>query len=248
MTVTAPSTPRPTSPAPEAAPFGYMRHREYYFDDGNVTFLTDGILFNVHRYWFKRDSPAFRAMFSMPPPHGEVAEGCSDDNPIRLAVSAVDFERFLWILYPPVIGTLKPASLDEWTSVLSLASMWECENIRALAIREMEGLCGPVQKISLARRFDISAWLLPAYAALTTRAAPLCVEEGEMLGVETTIRLAQARERYRADWCPGCNRRAFAQKSQGYDPTQIVLSVFGLTPHPSSTIVSPASTIISVLN
>lgn len=61
----------------------------------------DETLFNVHRYWFKRDSPAFRAMFSMPPPPGQDAEGTSDENAIRLAVSALDFERFLSILYPP---------------------------------------------------------------------------------------------------------------------------------------------------
>lgn len=126
--------------------------------------------------------------------------------------------------------------------------MWEFENVRSLAIREMEALCGPVQKIVLARRFDISAWLLPAYTALTTRAAPLCADEGEMLGIETTIRLAQARERHRDDWCPGCNRRAFAQKSQGYDATHIVTSVFGLHAPLGSSIASPATTIISVLH
>jgi hypothetical protein len=122
--------------------------------------------------------------------------------------------------------------------------MWEFDDVRVLAIKEMEPLCGPVDKIVLAKKYDIAVWLIPAYTALCIRPAPLCVEEGAALGTEAVTKLAQARERYRTDWCPGCNRRAFAQKSQGYDPTQIVVSIFSghsyVPPSPSVSIINVA--------
>ncbi|KAI0295216.1 hypothetical protein BC826DRAFT_1135241 [Russula brevipes] len=37
----------------------FTRHDKYYFMDGNITFLVDGILYCVHRYFFYRDSTYF---------------------------------------------------------------------------------------------------------------------------------------------------------------------------------------------
>jgi hypothetical protein len=98
-----------------------QRHPRFYFPDGNVIFLVrplhlyqpplgalnpwtkvEDVLFNVHRYFFQRDSSVFSAMFSLPKPEAEEhPEGEVDEKPIVLtSFSKKDFERFLMILYP----------------------------------------------------------------------------------------------------------------------------------------------------
>ncbi|KZP02365.1 hypothetical protein FIBSPDRAFT_1055929 [Athelia psychrophila] len=36
-------------------------HWQYHFKDGNVVFLIEEVLYNVHRYFFERDSTHFRS-------------------------------------------------------------------------------------------------------------------------------------------------------------------------------------------
>ncbi|KAI0262149.1 hypothetical protein BC834DRAFT_399604 [Gloeopeniophorella convolvens] len=44
------------SPSEEPA---FTHHKTYFFEDGNVTFLVDNMLYCVHRYFFARDSTYF---------------------------------------------------------------------------------------------------------------------------------------------------------------------------------------------
>jgi hypothetical protein len=55
----------------------------------------------VNRYFFERDSAIFASMFTLPLAAGERPEGEVVENPIILeGVNAVDFDRFLSVLYP----------------------------------------------------------------------------------------------------------------------------------------------------
>ena len=66
------------------------------------------MLFNLTRSTFTRHSRVFRDIFSLPRTWNaldEVEEGSSDRHPVYLSgISRVDFERLLWILYPPYVG------------------------------------------------------------------------------------------------------------------------------------------------
>jgi hypothetical protein len=96
------------------------RSELYYFRC--VVFEVEGMLFNVPRQNFIKDSEIFRTMYQLPQGTEDV-EGSSDTRPLVLkGVTAVDFEAFLSILYP--LGN-KPQtkSLDEWISVLRLSTM-----------------------------------------------------------------------------------------------------------------------------
>lgn len=97
-------------------------------------------------------------------------------------------------------GTHRARTRDEWTSILSLATRWDFEDIRTLAIREIQSLdMSPVDKIILAQEFDIGGrWLLGAYTALCERAEPLSVSEGARLGLDIAMRVAQLREQLRS--------------------------------------------------
>lgn len=96
-----------------------------------------------------------------------------------------------------VFGEYKPRTVDEWTSVLHLATRWEFESIRQLAIRKLEKLSiDAVDKIVLSRRFDIdSPWVLAAYTEVCQRPNTLTLSEACSLGLETTMRIYQLREK-----------------------------------------------------
>ncbi|TFY61353.1 hypothetical protein EVJ58_g4560 [Rhodofomes roseus] len=106
-----------------------QRHERYYFDDGNVIFLVEDTLYNVHRYFLKRDSPVFQTMFSQP--SGTSGEGESDDNPITLeGIKSADFANFLSCIYPLNLWQGDLTTYEEWSAALELAVRWEFNSVR----------------------------------------------------------------------------------------------------------------------
>ncbi|KZP17544.1 hypothetical protein FIBSPDRAFT_830314 [Athelia psychrophila] len=166
------------------------RHSQYYFKDGNVVLLIEEVLYNVHRYFFERDSAQFRSIL-------ETVQGVDEKNPIVLPdVSCSDFDEFLAILYPTDFHRPTDKTTAQWTSVLHLAAKWGFESIRLLAIDKLTATAIPIDKIVLGRRYGISDWLPGAYEAVCTRADPLTDEEGMKLGVEDIIKISAARQAY----------------------------------------------------
>ncbi|KAJ7080625.1 hypothetical protein B0H15DRAFT_787063 [Mycena belliarum] len=182
------------------------RHEDYYFDDGTLVVLVSGTLFRLWDGAFRRHAPAF--------PRADKLTGSDDAHPLVLAgVECADFERLLWVVYPPVIGQCKAKTSADWTAVLDLATRWGCADVRALAIRELGALrcetaemaaadkktekepkMPAVEKIALAQRFDIPrAWARGAYEALCARNDSLELAEATMLGLETVVKVAFAR-------------------------------------------------------
>ncbi|KZP08342.1 hypothetical protein FIBSPDRAFT_874623 [Athelia psychrophila] len=166
------------------------RHSQYYFKDGNVVLLIEEVLYNVHRYFFERDSAYFRPILAS-------VQGADERSPIVLPdVSCSDFDEFLAILYPTDFRRPTEKTTAQWTSILHLAAKWGFESIQLLAIDKLTATAIPVDKIVLGRRYGISDWLPGAYEAVCTRADPLTVEEGMKLGVEDIIKISAARQAY----------------------------------------------------
>ncbi|KZP17930.1 hypothetical protein FIBSPDRAFT_864292 [Athelia psychrophila] len=188
------------------------RHSQYYFKDGNVVFLIKEVLYNVHRYFFERDSAHFRSIL-------ERVQGVDEKDPIVLPdVSCSDFDEFLAILYPTDFCRPTEKTTAQWTSVLHLAAKWGFESIQLLAIDNLAATAIPVDKIVLGRRYGISDWLAGAYEAVCTRADPLTVEEGMKLGVEDIIRISAARQAY------GCGKARYETRHLSDD----LGDIFGL--------------------
>jgi hypothetical protein len=79
--------------------------------------------------------------------------------------------------------------------VLKLSSMWQFHKIRATAIKNMETITMDlVDKIIIARRFDIPTWLVPTLNALIQRESPVGLSEGNRLGMEWVLKVAEVRE------------------------------------------------------
>jgi hypothetical protein len=89
------------------------------------------------------------------------------------------------------------STLDEWTSVLGLASKWGFESIRSLALQELLPLASPVDKIVLGRKYGFDDWLKPAFSDVCARAEPLSLEEAEKMSNTDVTRIFQAREHAR---------------------------------------------------
>jgi hypothetical protein len=94
-------------------------------------------------------------------------------------------------------GVYKAKTVEEWISILHLSTRWEFNDIRNLAIREIEHLdLTPVEKVVLSRQYDISSnWTLKAYTDLCERAKPINIHEARALGLETMVRISQLREK-----------------------------------------------------
>ncbi|KZP11873.1 hypothetical protein FIBSPDRAFT_1050506 [Athelia psychrophila] len=163
--------------------------------------------YNVHRYFFARDSAHFRAILQ-----GAVQRTAAIEPCVLSGVNCTDFHEFLAILYPtyanillahaytniPISDFRQPAkkTTAQWISVLHLAAEWDFTNIKLLAIDHLTENATPIDKIVLGRRYSITDWLPGAYEAVCTRADPLNLEEGMKLGVEDTVRISAARQMY----------------------------------------------------
>lgn len=97
-------------------------------------------------------------------------------------------------------GSWKAHTPEEWISILSLATRWDFNDVRALAIQRLQALdMSPIERICIAHEYDISGrWVLAAYIALCERPEPLTLPEASRLGLETAMRIAQLREQLRA--------------------------------------------------
>jgi len=173
------------------------RHDRFYFDDGNTIFLVEETLFNVHRYFLKRDSPVFQDMFSM---HSD--EGRTDDKPILLGgTKSVDFACLLACLYPSFIGEIDVLQAEEWAAVLDLAVKWQFDSVCKLAVKQMTWthVDSPTLalQITTAHRHQKRDWYLDAVLKMCERGRPISPREGELLGLLETVRISAMRQKLR---------------------------------------------------
>ncbi|KAL1700692.1 hypothetical protein EV121DRAFT_213646 [Schizophyllum commune] len=157
----------------------------FYLEDGNLELeLDDGTLYQIHRYFFKKYAPAFVELY---------LDGATE-KPVRVPkVASLDLDRY----FEP--GKCDICSVEEWTSILRLATAWSVPSLRQLAIREIEPKATPVDKIVIAREFDLGeTWLLPAYTAICSAPHWLDYEDAQRLDMRTVVELACIREGSRA--------------------------------------------------
>jgi len=189
-------------PEPASQTHTGPRDQNYYLE--SITFKVEDRIFKVPRYHFEHSSEVFATTFTLPPGDGVDAEGHSDENPVVLeGISSVDFQRLLKVLYPPdmrsqILSVTKAGwmSKEEWISVLKLSTQWYFLDTRDLVINQLDKLTdmGNVERILLARQYDVPAWLRMAYRNLVLRHEGISLGDAEKIGWETAFRLYQVRE------------------------------------------------------
>ncbi|KAF8650088.1 hypothetical protein AX16_005414 [Volvariella volvacea WC 439] len=172
-------------------------HPLFYLPDESATFRVEDTHFRLPTYFFKRDSPVFREQLQGFATFGSGGIGL---DTIKLSgVTVTDFERFVRVLYPTVIGKYDAATVEEWTSVLTLADRWKFASIRELAVKEISAIGTPVDRVIVGEKFNEEKMVFAALCELCVRNQPLTREEGEKLGMEKVIKIATARDRSAQD-------------------------------------------------
>ncbi|KAF9487516.1 hypothetical protein BDN71DRAFT_627856 [Pleurotus eryngii] len=180
------------------------QNSKYYLRGGDLHLLADGELFRVHRYFFERESDKLRGKLAQPASPGGKPEGTSDSNAIILSkVSAADLEKFLWIFYNPRYS-LYDATFEEWSVILRLADLWGFFEVKALCVRQLESIdIDIVDRLVLYQKYKIDEkTLIPRYVELCARDELLTQDEGNRLGLATTLMICNLRERLRSSANP----------------------------------------------
>ncbi|KAJ7314358.1 hypothetical protein DFH08DRAFT_716740, partial [Mycena albidolilacea] len=188
---------RMTMAKPESSASQGTHDENYYFE--TITFQVEGRIFNVPRYHFERSSEIFATMLTLPAGDGVHPEGHSADYPVVLeGVSSADFRALLKVLYPdiPRVLTMPGGAKnwlmkDEWISVLKLSTQWRFLDARKLAIQQLQSRSDieSVERVVLARQYDVAAWLRIGYTELVQRRDVIYREEAEKIGWETAFLL-----------------------------------------------------------
>ncbi|KAF8957344.1 hypothetical protein BDZ97DRAFT_112274 [Flammula alnicola] len=143
----------------------WPHHERFYFEDGTIIFRVGVTLYKIHRHFFTEQSVFFRDLFSSL----NVSEHYSHEPIILSEVKTEDFDRLLSIFYPISFAEPSLKTVEEWASVLMLATKWVFTDIRALAIRNLTSIASSVDKIVLGTKYDVHDWLAPAFKDLVTR-------------------------------------------------------------------------------
>ena len=88
--------------------------------------------------------------------------------------------------------------ITTWSSVLLTSYQWGLARIFSRAAKELKPLAfpDPVHKIHLARACHLSAqWATNAIESLISREKSLTIEEGQKIGLEIVVIIAECRER-----------------------------------------------------
>ncbi|KAI9441596.1 hypothetical protein H4582DRAFT_1933674 [Lactarius indigo] len=170
----------------------FIKHDVYFFKDGNIKFLVDGMLYCVHRYFFSRDSEYFSTSFAK--------FGVRDHEALPSIISIIsvkrnDFEALLSVLYPVNFGEYE-LTYEQWKSVLRLSTRWGFTSLRELALKSIVPPTSHDQLL-LARTYSVDRWVLPALTALCERSLPLNLDEARQMSMEDVILVARVREEIR---------------------------------------------------
>jgi hypothetical protein len=74
-------------------------------------------------------------------------------------------------------------TVEEWMACLGAAARWEVPKLRELAITCLED-AGPAVRLAVARRYDETRWMKPAFEELCKRNEMLTAKEIAMLDAE----------------------------------------------------------------
>ncbi|KAH6908553.1 hypothetical protein BKA70DRAFT_272378 [Coprinopsis sp. MPI-PUGE-AT-0042] len=171
------------------------RSTKFYFQ--NAIIDVEGTLYSISKEILASQSPVFEGMFAVG--DRSAGEGASDDKPIVLeGYKSEDFECLLSVILPQPFQPF-PLLLNkqEWISVLKLATIWQMDNARNVAIDKLSSLeLSPIEKIQHGSEYHVSAWFKEGIAAIASDFYSYKMEEiGNILGWRTTALILCTRDK-----------------------------------------------------
>ena len=124
------------------------------------------------------------------------------------------------------------AEIEEWETILRLAQRWQFPEVKGLAIRELEKKdILDVRRVKLYQDNEVDRnFLVPRYAALCEREAPLSLTEGVDLGMETALMIARGREDVRSARTASGARSPLTPTVHGPDLDAVIRELFQIKP------------------
>jgi hypothetical protein len=92
---------------------------------------------------------------------------------------------------------LEERCFEEWVSILELSTRWGFTSIRDLAIRRIKPP-SPLQRLVVARKYDLEQWIVPALMELCQRPESLSFDEASLLDLEDFVLVASSRQSVRS--------------------------------------------------
>ncbi|CAE6539426.1 unnamed protein product [Rhizoctonia solani] len=167
------------------------KHAKYYFEDGNIVFLTsDKTLFRLHKSVLRLHSTFFEDMFedARPPTKNEKGEeipvdGSSDDHPIELGGHALatlydaELEAICAVLYDMPLTPASELKVDQAISLLRVTSKFQFESIQAKVVQRLDkAIISPAKRYAFAIDCLVDEWILQSYLDICTSADPASAE------------------------------------------------------------------------
>ncbi|KZV76868.1 hypothetical protein PENSPDRAFT_679881 [Peniophora sp. CONT] len=164
------------------------RRERFFFSADPLVFVVQGYVYRVHSAPFSAHSPQWAERLA-------TKERTLINDPIILNdISVQEMDAFLSILYPSSLTAWDAETYDEWAAILRLATEWQFEDVRRLAIIQLECIASPVQKLILGRKNDVQSWIHQAMVALCLQSHPLTLKELRTLPLEDIGLIMSARE------------------------------------------------------
>ena len=92
---------------------GIVRDPDYWYSDGSIVIVVQGVGFRVHKSLLAQQSNAFRDLFMVPTPPtpspADVMDGCPV---VRLTDTSHDFRELLRVIYSGPMSVHEPRSSD----------------------------------------------------------------------------------------------------------------------------------------
>ncbi|KAJ3823241.1 hypothetical protein F5880DRAFT_1507122 [Lentinula raphanica] len=184
----------------QALPTAISKDEDFYYDCR--IFQVENCLFRFPIQFLAAQSLYFQNL------KDKTTNGFKEENPIDLnGVSREDFRQLLKILCSPRNFNTHPGalSLSQWEAVLRLSKRWGMDQTKMHAVVAIERLSDvdPVEKIVLARTYNIQSWLAPAFNDILQRSQSLTESDVEKLGIPTAVSLISLRDRL----CPSVSEK-----------------------------------------
>lgn len=114
-----------------------------------------------------------------------------------------------------------PFEFDAKTIIsgLRIASAYDYPSLRTFCLRKLldNGTLTPIQQLQVSREFGLEAWEKSAFRELCERKDPITQQEAKIMGIDTFVQVASAREKLQREK-PNIGFSA-GTKQQGYTCT-----------------------------
>ncbi|KAB5592403.1 hypothetical protein CTheo_4167 [Ceratobasidium theobromae] len=155
--------------------------------DGDLELWVNGTCFETHKFLIKRFDGLKHHL------HNQFSKAVLRLQ--REQDGADDFRRTFRVVYAMIVDG--PIAFDTRTliSALRIATAYDYPKLRAYVLKCLERCKLPaIERIKLAREFNITPWEGPAFIELCKREEALTIQEAGILGLETLVHVAHIRE------------------------------------------------------